>query len=92
MCSTFLLNRERAVDYLNTLPRLYIFDGYAGWDPKVRCSLLHFSFPTRPPSPPTRTPGKLKCHKVNVVHAASHIQPEHRIAEDSLARFWLSLD
>jgi len=30
---TFILNRERAVDYLNTLERLYVFDGYAGWDP-----------------------------------------------------------
>jgi hypothetical protein len=33
---TFLLNRERAVDYLNMLDRLYVFDGYAGWDPEVR--------------------------------------------------------
>ena len=32
---TFLLNRERAVDYLNMLDRLYVFDGYAGWDPSV---------------------------------------------------------
>ena len=35
-CRTFLLNRERAVDYLNMLDRLYVFDGYAGWDPEVR--------------------------------------------------------
>lgn len=34
-CRTFLLNRERAVDYLNMLDRLYVFDGYAGWDPEV---------------------------------------------------------
>ena len=33
---TFLLNRERAVDYLNMLDRLYVFDGYAGWDPEVQ--------------------------------------------------------
>ena len=32
---TFLLNRERAIDYLNSLDRLYVFDGFAGWDPKV---------------------------------------------------------
>ena len=32
---SFLLNRERAVDYLNMLDRLYVFDGYAGWDPVV---------------------------------------------------------
>ena len=35
ICRTFLLNRERAVDYLNMLDRLYVFDGYAGWDPEV---------------------------------------------------------
>jgi len=29
---TFLVNRERAVDYLNTCSKLYVFDGYAGWD------------------------------------------------------------
>ncbi len=32
----FLLNRERATDYLNTRERLYIFDGFAGWDPRHR--------------------------------------------------------
>lgn len=35
-CRTFLLNRERAVDYLNMLDRIYVFDGFAGWDPEVR--------------------------------------------------------
>lgn len=39
-CRTFILNRERAVDYLNMLERLYIFDGFAGWDPEVRCNPL----------------------------------------------------
>src|SRR5215204_714118 len=33
---SFAINRERAHDYLNTLPRLYCFDGFAGWDPKYR--------------------------------------------------------
>lgn len=33
---TFALNRERAIDYLNTLSRLYVIDGYAGWDEKER--------------------------------------------------------
>jgi phosphoenolpyruvate carboxykinase (ATP) len=32
----FDINRERAVDYLNTKPFLYVVDGYAGWDPKHR--------------------------------------------------------
>jgi phosphoenolpyruvate carboxykinase (ATP) len=34
--NTFLTNRERAIDYLNTRDRLYVFDGYAGADPKYR--------------------------------------------------------
>ncbi|KAJ3225083.1 Protein kinase C-like 1, partial [Chytriomyces hyalinus] len=34
--NSFMVNRERAVDYLNTRPRLYVFDGFAGWDPKYR--------------------------------------------------------
>ena len=32
----FKINRERAFDYLNTRPHLYVVDGYAGWDPKYR--------------------------------------------------------
>ena len=32
--TAFMINRERAVDYLNTRSRLYVLDGYAGWDPK----------------------------------------------------------
>ncbi|KAH8163513.1 hypothetical protein CIB48_g4743 [Xylaria polymorpha] len=30
------INRERAVDYLNTRTRIYVVDGYAGWDEKYR--------------------------------------------------------
>src|SRR5580765_3278397 len=33
---TFQINRQRALDYLNTRERLYCFDGFAGWDPKNR--------------------------------------------------------
>jgi phosphoenolpyruvate carboxykinase (ATP) len=32
---TFAINRQRAIDYLNTRDRLYCFDGFAGWDPKL---------------------------------------------------------
>ncbi|KAI9298357.1 phosphoenolpyruvate carboxykinase [ATP] [Neoconidiobolus thromboides FSU 785] len=35
----FRINHERAVDYLNTRSRLYVFDGYAGWDPKYRIKI-----------------------------------------------------
>lgn len=31
---TFDINRERAIDFLNTRQRLYVVDGYAGWDPE----------------------------------------------------------
>jgi phosphoenolpyruvate carboxykinase (ATP) len=34
--STFVINRERAIDYLNTRSHLDVVDGFAGWDPKYR--------------------------------------------------------
>ncbi len=34
--TTFLTNRERAIDYLNTRERIYVFDGYAGADQNHR--------------------------------------------------------
>ncbi len=37
--ATFLINRERAVDYLNTRERLFCVDGYAGWDPTYRIKI-----------------------------------------------------
>src|SRR5712671_3296498 len=33
---TFLVNRQRAVDFLNTRDQLYVVDGFGGWDPKYR--------------------------------------------------------
>ena len=33
---TFEINRERAIDYLNTRGCLYVVDGFAGWDPKYQ--------------------------------------------------------
>ncbi len=33
---TFAINRERAIDYLNTKEQLYCVDAFAGWDPKYR--------------------------------------------------------
>jgi len=32
----FCVNRERAIDYLNTRERLYCVDAFAGWDPDYR--------------------------------------------------------
>jgi phosphoenolpyruvate carboxykinase (ATP) len=34
--AVFAINRERAIDFLNTRPRLYCVDGFAGWDPAHR--------------------------------------------------------
>ncbi len=33
---TYMVNHERAVDYLKTRKRIYVFDGFAGWDPQHR--------------------------------------------------------
>ena len=33
---TFDINRERAIDYLNTRERLFVVDAFAGWDEKYR--------------------------------------------------------
>jgi len=32
----FMINRERAMDYLNTRERIYVVDAFAGWDPNYR--------------------------------------------------------
>lgn len=34
--NSWLINRERAIDYLNTRKRIYVIDAFAGWDPKYR--------------------------------------------------------
>ena len=36
---TFDINHQRATDYLNTRERLYVIDGFAGWDPKYRLKI-----------------------------------------------------
>lgn len=33
---TFKINRQRAIDYFNTRTRIYVVDGFAGWDSKHR--------------------------------------------------------
>lgn len=33
---TFDINRQRAIDYFNTRSRIYVMDGFAGWDPKYQ--------------------------------------------------------
>ncbi len=34
--STFDINRQRAIDFLNTRDQLYVIDGFAGWDEEHR--------------------------------------------------------
>ena len=36
---SFVINRERAIDYLNTRDRLYVVDGFAGWDEKYQLKI-----------------------------------------------------
>ena len=36
---TFMIVRGRAIDYLNTCERVYVVDGFAGWDPKYRIKI-----------------------------------------------------
>jgi phosphoenolpyruvate carboxykinase (ATP) len=36
---SFTINRERAIDYLNTRERLYVVDGFAGWHPSLRLKI-----------------------------------------------------
>ncbi len=36
---SFAVNRERAIDYLNTRDRLYVVDGFAGWHPQHRLKI-----------------------------------------------------
>lgn len=35
----FMLNRSRAVDYLNYLPAIFVCDGYANWDEEARTKI-----------------------------------------------------
>lgn len=39
-------NRRRCIDFLNIRPRLFVIDGYAGWDPKYQLNCRVIS--TRP--------------------------------------------
>jgi phosphoenolpyruvate carboxykinase (ATP) len=33
------VNRQRAIDYINIRPRVFVIDGYAGWDEKYRLNV-----------------------------------------------------
>src|SRR5262249_38898756 len=33
---SFRVNRQRAIDYLERCPRIYVIDGFAGWDSRYR--------------------------------------------------------
>jgi len=37
--ANFMTNKERAIDYFNTVDQIYVFDGFAGWDPKYRIKI-----------------------------------------------------
>jgi hypothetical protein len=44
----FLINRQRAIDYLNTRDQLYVVDGFAGWDPKHQIKVRVVCHPRLP--------------------------------------------
>lgn len=37
--STWELNKQRTIDYLNNCPYIYVVDGYAGWDTRYRMKI-----------------------------------------------------
>ena len=37
--NSLIINRQRAVDYFNSCERLYVVDGFAGWDPQYRLKI-----------------------------------------------------
>jgi phosphoenolpyruvate carboxykinase (ATP) len=37
--SSYVMNRQRAIDYLNTRRRLYVVDGFAGWTSRYRIKI-----------------------------------------------------
>lgn len=39
---TFMINRERALDYLNTRDQVFVVDAFAGWDPnyRLKCRII----------------------------------------------------
>ena len=43
---SFQMNKQRAVDYMNLRPRVFIIDQYAGWDPRYQIKTRVIS--TRP--------------------------------------------
>ena len=36
---TYMINKERAIDYLNTRERIFVVDAFAGWDPNYRLKI-----------------------------------------------------
>ena len=59
LTDTFEINRERAIDYLNTRDNVYVFDGYAGvWVSQPSCKIrkmLSFSTDSGTPSTGSRS-------------------------------------
>merc|ERR1719217_156439 len=78
---SFMTNRERAVDYLNMQKRLYVVDGYGGWDPEYRVPVrvitsraYHALFMQNMLVPPT--PEELALP----LHASANIGPDNDVS------------
>lgn len=63
--NSYMINRERAIDYLNTRERIYVVDGYAGWDAnfrvRVRVICVRESLPLPLASRPLPGPHSTRC-------------------------------
>jgi len=36
---SFIMNRQRAVDFFNSRQQIFVFDGFACWDPQYRIKI-----------------------------------------------------
>jgi len=84
---SFLTNRERAIDYLNTRKRLYVVDGYGGWEEDYRVPVrvitsraYHALFMQNMLVPPTEKELETDFHKPFVIFNAG-VFPANRQTE-----------
>ena len=60
LLDTFEINRERAIDYLNTRDNVYVFDGFAGVSPNFHLTGSHNSLVSVGSQIPYQGPGHLR--------------------------------
>jgi len=66
---TFEINRERAIDYLNTRDNVYVFDGFAGVGPLlVKCAKCSLKQVVVGPEIPYQSSGDLRSRLSRSLH------------------------